>query len=258
MAFPSSDVSIPVGHEKKTSTTQRHPLGTRGVSQDGNRIFRYAEIGATAIGGGLLVQTAVEVGGSSNITGLNVVSASSGSNEIQVIPQHASSKNTYAEGYLISETSPNVALYQIRRAIGAADAHGDFTSGAAATIKLHPNDVLRDAFTSGTHTVGLSRNPYKGLIVAPATTPTGAIVGATPNDMAASVFGWVQTWGWAALHTDTAPVASQPLIYTGSSAGKAILATSALNDIDAPVVAWSITAGAGADAYNRVFLRISA
>lgn len=258
MAFPASDVSLTLGAEKETTTTQRHRLGTRGVGQDGERIYRYAQIGASAIGAGLLVQSPVAVGASSNMSGLAVISASSGATTLQVIPQHASTKNTYADGWLLSETSPNVGLYALPSAkSNTIDVHGTFTSGVAAELNLSPNDALKQAFTSGTHTVGLRRNLYKGVVVQP-TTATGVPVGVTTVDVLANVFGWVQTWGPCMLNLDTAGVAGAELLFTGTSAGHAVAATTVADVVDNPVVAWAITGGAGADAYNQVYLRIAA
>ena len=251
MAFPAGVVNIPTGQEKVTTTAQRRRLGTRGISEDGERIFRYGRLGGTAIEGGKLVQSAATIGASSNVAGLATVTASSGATTVSLIPQHASTSQSYIDGYLTVGTTPAVAVYRI------ASQPTAFTSGAVATIQLHPHDELRQAWTSGTTTVGLRQNLYLNLVVAPATTLTGAIVGCTAIAMAANTYGWFQTWGAAMLNVDAAVVAGNPIIYQGASAGNGTPQTSALNDIAFPTVAWALTTGAGADTNTMVFLRIS-
>ena len=250
MSFPAGVVNIPIGQEKVTTTTQRRRLGTRGVSEDGNAIYRYAR-NSVAIEGGKLVQSAATIGASSNVAALATVTASSGATTVQVIPQHASTSQSYIDGYLTVGTTPAVAVYRI------ASQPTAFTSGAAATIQLHPHDELRQAWTSGTTTVGLRQNLYLNVIVAPATTLTGAIVGCTTAAMAANTYGWIQTWGPAMLNVDAALIAGLPIVYGGASAGNGTPATTVVQDVVAPVVAWALTAGAGADTNGLVFLRIS-
>ena len=249
MSFPVT-VGLTYGMEKLTETTQRRPLGTRGVLPDG-RIFYYAQAGATALGAGDVVQTKVSPGASVHVAGLAVTgAATTGVTTLSVVVATTpATKDQYADGYVTIDTSPGQAMYRIK-------SHPAVASGGTVELKLDPNDPLREALTSGTTTVGLRENPYASVIAVPATTPTGAAVGVTPISVGVGAFFWAQTYGPAILNTDTAPVAGRNVVIPGASAGSVLAATTAAADVASQVIGYAQTAGAGADKYNLIFLTI--
>lgn len=244
MSFPVT-VGLNEGDQLVTSTNANlRALGTKGVTPDG-KIFRWALNGSVALQGGVLVQGAPP--NASQDAGLAIVNATTtGVSSLSITTQAATTLNQYRDGYLTVDTSPGQALFQI-----ASNSSG--ASGTNIEVKFKNEAKIREAMTSGTTTVGLYESPYRNTIVAP-TTITGPVVGVSPGAVDSAVYYWAQTGGWALVNADTAPAVNTSLIFGGTSAGHLNVQTSALNDIPEFEIARSVTAGAGADAYNFVQL----
>ena len=255
MSFPVT-VGLAFGDEKVTSTTKIRRLGTRGVLPDG-RVFRWALNGGTAIEAGHVVQSGVVIGASVHANGLTIVNATAtGVSTITVLMATTNvAADYYADGYLTVDTSPGQGMYVVKsNTVAASAANSEFTL----------QEKIRTAMTSGTTLVGFRANPYASVIIAPATTLTGALVGVTPVAMAIGAFGWLQTWGHALVNTDSAPIAGQRLVYVGASAGNLdVQSTGSAGTAEAesqsalPTIGIATTAGAGADKYNFIFLTIA-
>tara|TARA_R100000687_G_scaffold78464_1_gene71859 strand:+ start:898 stop:1644 length:747 start_codon:yes stop_codon:yes gene_type:complete len=214
MAFPGV-LYGKYGWEKVETSTQRHPLGTAMVFQDGRR-FRYAENGGTAIGEGLLVQTEAVVANHDEDL-VVATSASVGDTGISVtLGGTAAAVNIYKEGYIfinipVSSTSPH-EFYKIK-------SHLAIGSGGTGTINIDEEDGFHTAITAGTDTVGLIKSPYKDVIVQP-TTLTGTCVGVTVNSFTADYFGWIQTAGVSVGKIDGTPAVNTLVSASTNHAGQ--------------------------------------
>ena len=71
------------------------------------------------------------------------------------------------------------------------------SSAAGLVGTLDEEDGLSIALTTSS-LVGLTYNMYDSVIVQP-TTLTNIIAGVSPTTMTASYYGWLQTWGYAAV-----------------------------------------------------------
>jgi len=226
-------------------------LGTRGVLPDG-RVFYYAQAGAAALVAGACVQTKVAHGASVHHAGLAVVNATAtGVNtlSITVVTTNAT-RDQYADGYVVVDTSPGQQMWKVQ-------SHPAIASAATGKFTFYPDDVVVDALTSGTTVVGLRENPYASTIVAP-TTATGLVVGVPQVAVAAGSFFWAQTYGPGMVNADTAPVAGQPVVSPGGTAGHVLAATTATAlELSQPIGIAQTGAG-GADDYAYIFLTIRA
>lgn len=165
-----------------SSATQAHPLGTRGYTKDGRR-FRYAQCGGTATVAGSMYQSAAPL---ANHLANTPPAVAIGATSFTYTPgATAGAANLYAEGYLQVDTTPgNGYTYQV-------SGHAAIVSATAFTLNLV--DPIQVALTTSSR-VGLIANPFKNVIVA-ATTVTAPVVGGAPCVIAASEYGWLQTWG---------------------------------------------------------------
>ena len=254
MAFPYT-VALKYGKEKVTTTGKKHPLGTRGVLPDG-RVYRYAVNGGAAVESSELLQAAVEPNSSGLTNALDVVGgATTGVTTLSVVTAvvtpTALAANYFAGGYLTVDTSPGQGMYRIK-------SHAAFTSAAAGNqITFEEDDVIREALTSGTSKVGLRRNPYSSVVVAP-TTATHIAVGVSPVAVAASVYFWAQTWGFCTVNADTAPVVGQKMVWPGASAGAVLAATTVTALALSAPIGWATTEAGGADkAGTYIYLTIA-
>jgi hypothetical protein len=200
MAFPNTISGI-YGWEKQQTSDQRHKLGTEMAFVDGRK-FRYVENGGSGISEGLL--TASEAPAGNHDEDLVVATTAAGSTTVAVtLGATAAAKNLYAEGYLfinvpILATSANPhEMYRIKD-------HAVVLSAGVLTANLEEPDGLVTAITNGTETVGLIKNPYKDIVVAPAAV-AGRFVGVTCRSLTADYFGWIQVAGLAVVAMDGTP-----------------------------------------------------
>jgi hypothetical protein len=70
--------------------------------------------------------------------------------------------------------------------------------------------------TNGTHLAGLAVNTYSNVIISP-TTVTNMAVGVAPRLLTTEYFGWLQTWGEAAVLTNAAGVVGEHVRVGGAS-----------------------------------------
>ena len=206
MSFPDFVTGM-AGWEKVTTSSKKHPLGTKMVIRD--RTFRYVEAAGTEIGEGLTVdgQAAVTtqdddlaVATTAAAGAISVSITLGGSNNLE--------KNEYQDGYIFNNTAAGTAALMYRIKSHAYSAHS-----TAVTINLDEPDGLVNAWTAGTDVVGLIGSPWKDIVVAPTTT-IGMTVGLTCNTIPASYYGWVQTAGPALAMIDAA---------SGTAVGSALM-----------------------------------
>jgi len=181
------------GDEKDTGTTQLHALGSRMHLPDG-RIYRYGQTDGAQTAGAIC-QSAVGV--ANHDMDLAVNTASVGDKSLSVtLGGTAATEDQYKDGYVYVNGQTGAGhIYKIRQ-------HDAINSSAAGTINLYDGDAIAVAFEAAT-LVGLVKNPYKDFIVYPTTT-TGHAVGVAATDFDDDDFGWLQTWGPAAVLCDVA------------------------------------------------------
>lgn len=242
-----TEVGMASGDEKFTSSAAKErALGTIGQTEDGRR-FRWFKNGGTALTAGKLVQSAAA--NSSQDAALVVTAGVAvGAYTVPVTVQATVTRDQYKGGFLTVEGAPGVGMYKVAGNPAAS-------SGATINITLAPNDPIIGTALSTASTVGLRSSPYSGVIVTP-TTVTGAILGVTTCSVSANFYGWMQEGDFGFLHTDIAPAVNTSLMFGGTSAGNANARSSALNDVPEITVADSVDAGAGADAFNFVRLKL--
>lgn len=212
MSFPGV-IHGQEGEQFNSYTTQRWPLGTMLLLQDGRR-FRFGKNGAGAATAGLLFQSEVPDG---NFDTLAVPAATSttgtaGTRKVKItLPAASVAKNLWAEGYLVTEA-----------AAGAGE-------GYAYKVVSHPasagsEDIVVDIATPLKHTLTTSdkatmiKHPGGDVIVHPAP-PTAALYGVAAGAIAASSYGWFAVGGVQPVLVVGTHVIGGGLIATGTVTG---------------------------------------
>ncbi len=198
-----------------SSSTQQHPLGTRGVSPDG-RVFRYALAGATDLIPGTCVQSAVVVAGHQLLAVNTTSQVAVGGSAVSVTAGSTVVANYYQEGYLVIASGAGAGfMYQL-------DSHAAVSTGATGLFNFYtPTDAntLVTAITT-TSVLTLVANPYKGVVIVPATTATGIIMGVATYVVTAAQYGWIQTWGICAVEAVGAFAMGQMLNGISATSGQ--------------------------------------
>ena len=83
-------------------------------------------------------------------------------------------------------------------------------------LTLDEEDGIVTALTNGTHLAGLAVNTYSNVIISP-TTVTNMAVGVAPRGLTTDYYGWLQTWGEAAVLANAAGVVGQHIRVGGAS-----------------------------------------
>ena len=224
-----------------SSTTKMHPLGTRAYTADGRR-FRYAQVGATDTVAGSLYQSAAPI---ANHLANTPPAVAIGAKSFSYTPgATAGAENLYAEGYLQVDTTPgNGYMYQV-------SGHAAISASTAFTLNLV--DAIQVALTTSSR-VGLIHNLCKNVIVCP-TTKTAAVVGVAPCVIATTAYGWLQTWGPAAVLVNGTPAVTAPVINSATTAGAVDVWTAAAQPTSSLVGEMMQVGVSGKN--NAVFLKI--
>ena len=196
------------------SATQLFPLGTTLVY--GNNVYRYVEIGGTAVTAGKLLQQPAVVSDHANMAataavaaGETAISVETGGTDITL--------NQYAGGYLwVNDVNGEGQMLRVK----SNPAH-DHSADPSIVITCY--DALATALTTNSQ-LTLLADPSNDLIVAPAT-ETGALMGATVIDLTADYFGWAVISGPAALLTVGTLVVGNAAVRSGGTAGGVAPAT---------------------------------
>lgn len=225
-----------------SSTTQLHPLGTRGYTSDGRR-FRYAQIGAVDTVAGSLYQGAVPL---ANHLANTPPAVAIGAKSFTYTPgATAGAANLYAEGYLQVDTTPgNGYTYQV-------SGHAAITSATAFTLYLV--DPIQVALTTSSR-VGLLPNSFKNVVVTP-TTNTAAVQGWAPAIVATTAYGWLHTWGPVSALINGTPAITAPVVNSATTAGAVDKWTTAAADVAVTPVGFMLQVGVSAKC-NFVMARL--
>jgi hypothetical protein len=209
----SPDAVIAARNLFSSSATQEHNLGERFTTSDG-RVFRYCKAGAAALVVGNVIQAPAEI---ANHQQLTPVAAAVGAVQIvAALGATAATANQYAGGWAIIDTTPGLGYAYPISGHAAVDASGNIT------LNLERDSPIQVALTT-TSRVSLQANPYNGVIQAPVTTLTGAVVGAAVYPIAIGEYGWLQTHGPGALLIGGTPGPGTAIVSPGTSAGMAVV-----------------------------------
>lgn len=178
----------------ESSSTQKHPLGSRGCTPDG-RVFRYVLAGAVDLIAGTVIQSPADIAGGHTLTLNTTTQTGIGASALSMTCASSIAANFYREGYAIIASSAGAGyMYQL-------DSHAAVSTGATGLFPFYaPLDAntLVTAITTTT-TVTLTPNKYAGVVIVPAATATGLVVGVATYVITAAQYGWIQTWGPCAV-----------------------------------------------------------
>lgn len=187
-----------------TGATQYFSKGTRFQDVWG-RVFRYVEFGGT-IAQNSLVQAEAPDGDHDDI---DIVAAVAGDTSVVTTTTITVLVNEYAGGWLFSELLVSGHAYPI-------SSHAAFTT-AAATFNLWY--AIQVAIAADAD-VSLVKSQYSEVIIAPHSTPTGALVGVCAGSGAGDGdFGWVQTRGLCKVLTNGTVVVGEPVTLGSTTDG---------------------------------------
>lgn len=194
-----------------SSATQVHPLGF--LATDGfGRYFRYAKAGASALVVGNVIQAPAQITTHDQLT---PAAAAIGATQITVTldATNDATENYYAGGLAIIDTTPGLGYsYPISgHPLIAASASGVFKLGLPIQVALTTSSR-----------VTLTPNRYRGVIQAPVTTLTGAVVGAAVYPIAASEFGWIGVSGTFGTLIAGTPAVGSIVTSPGTAAGAVV------------------------------------
>lgn len=188
MSFPNT-IYGKRGWEKKLTSTQRHKLGTRMAFANG-KVFRYCLVGGTEIAAGRIAQAPATVAAHDMDLAVSEAAAA-GATTVTVGTSLTVTKDQYKEGLMyVNDAAGEGTTYDVKS--------NTAVSGAAGlVVTLDEEDGLSIALTTSS-LVGLTYSMYDQVIVQP-TTLTNIIAGVSPTTMTADYYGWLQTWGYAAV-----------------------------------------------------------
>ena len=260
MAYPTV-IYGPEGEQFNNYDSKRWPLGTRMVLQDGRK-YVFAKAGGTALATGKVQQS--EVPDPDHDT-LAVQAASAiGSRSLSLTNgSDAIAANDYEDGSAITEAVAGAAegyLLKIDMTHDALDA------STTVSLPLAPGYGLPLAIVAGSDTITLCKNPYDDVIVCPAP-PEALVVGIACSPVPIANWGWLQTWGPAAVLITGTEVIGGRVSASGTVTNTtgAVEATGVLITATNPTVAqmteilevgWCMEV-APDTGYGHVFLKIS-
>jgi len=231
------------------TSAQRLPLGTRMVTADG-RVYRYAKAGALDLAIGKLMQECVVA--TDHLKDLVPAAAVIGATAV-TLTNGASTTITadlYKEGYLfVNNEAGEGQICKIK-------SHPAIAVNVAGVITLEDEDALTVALTTASR-IGLRKNAYDGALINP-TTATGIPIGVTPGAIAATRYGWLQTWGPCNVLTNGAVLVGKTVSPGGTTPGSVDVypLNSGDNNGQEPVVGYVMSVGATTE-YSLVFLTLA-
>jgi hypothetical protein len=205
-----------------SSTSPSDPpyvLGQAAYGRDGT-VFHYCQAGASALVAGNVIQSPAQIANHLNMAPSATVAV--GATTMTLTPgATGGAANLYQDGTLIVSTTPGLGqTFRVR-------SHAAITASTAFDIFLYSDDAVAVQLTT-TSRLDLQQNVYKGVIQAPVTTLTGAIVGVAPYAIAATEYGWLQTWGPCGVLIDGTPAVGMAVSSPAAVAGGAAINSSTL------------------------------
>ena len=198
MAYPLV-VYGPEGEQFNNYSAARWPLGTRMSLQDGRR-FAFCKAGSgAALATGKIQQSEVPDGDHDTLA---VVSGAVNARTIVLTNgSGAIAEDLYADGIAITEAAAGASEGYLLKVDLSHDALGASTS---VTLPLAAGYGLPIALNTS-DTITLMKNPYDDVIIS-AAPPVALILGVATSPVPLSNWGWLQTWGPAAVLVDNTQV----------------------------------------------------
>ncbi len=195
MSFPN----IIFGSEAElwhNSSGETVPVGSLMIIEDG-RTFRFTEIAAsvTTVVNGLL-QAEVHT---TDQSGEDIGTIAAGETVLTAVGSTSSnvSATEYANGYIYTDNATTLPMVRIKSTTA-------ITAGSTGSVTLyHPTPTI---IASG-NTVSYIKNPWRDVILKPASAETAPVIGINKVVITADQFGWVQTSGPTTALYDTATTA---------------------------------------------------
>ena len=199
------------------SATQLFPLGS--TLDWGDRVFKYAQVDG-AITAGLCVQQPVIVANHTQMSATAAYAITTSETTVISIETVGTdlTANQYQEGYLyVNDGTGQGQSWKVK----SHPAH-DHSDDASCEITVY-GKVSTALVASGTSQLSLMENPYKDVIVAPAT-ETGSVVGVTVIDMTDDYYGWIQTKGPKAVLAASTLVIGHNAVRNDTTTAGAVMA----------------------------------
>jgi len=192
-----------------SGASQLFPIGSKLLY--GNTTYRYCKMAATAVTAGKCVTHAASIAHHFDLAPTADVAAGETAISVETAGDTDITLNQYAGGYLyINDGAGEGQMLRIR----SNPAH-DHSSDPSIVITTY--DDLATAITASSSTrITLIADPLSALIVQAATT-TGATMGVTVVDMAASHFGWMAVSGPQAVLTSGTLVVGNHAVPLGAA-----------------------------------------
>lgn len=227
----------------EVTSEKLHTLGKVGMTADGRK-FKYAKAGATLLAAGKL---AVAADADANVVNKAVTAAAAiGSKEVKFTAGGAVSADAYADGMLqVNDATGEGYTYRI-----VGNTAG--TAGNSYAVVVRLAEPIQAALVATTSEISLYKNDFDGLVIS-AVDQADLPVGVPVVPIAAGSYGWVQTFGIAAVLADEAVTRGQTVTIGTGVAG----AVEAADLIGEPAI--GIAAQALIDTeYSPVFLTLGA
>lgn len=190
MSYPAF-LNAVEGEQFNNYDSKRWPLGTRMVLQDGRR-YVFAKAGATALATGKVQQSEVPdpdhdtlavLSGAANA---RLISFTNGSDAVEA--------DLYADGSVVTEAAAGASEgYLLKVDIS----HDSQAASTGVEIPLAAGSGLPIALNTS-DTITLCKNPYDDVIIS-AAPPVALILGVACSPIPIANWGWLQTWGPAAV-----------------------------------------------------------
>lgn len=180
-----------------SSATQQHALGTRGYTPDG-KAYRYVLVGAVDLIPGTCIQSPAVFAGHQQqavSTTAPISQTAIGGSAISITCASCVAVNYYQEGYVMIGSGAGAGfMYQL-------DAHPAVSTGATGTFNFYTPLDANTLVTAihATSVITLVPNKYRSVIIVPATTATGLVIGVATYVITTLQYGWIQTWGLCAV-----------------------------------------------------------
>ena len=202
------------GEQFNNYDARRWPLGTRMVLQDGRR-YAFAEAGGTALVTGKIQQSEVPdpdhdtlavVSGAQYARTINITN---GSDVIEA--------DLYADGYAITEAAAGASEgYMLK----VEQTHDELAASTTVALPLAAGYGLPITLDTN-DTITLIKNPYADVIIS-AAPPVALILGVATSPVPAAEFGWIQTWGPAAVLIDDTVVIGGRVSVAGTAGNSTV------------------------------------
>jgi hypothetical protein len=195
MSFPN----VVFGSEGElwhNSSGETVPVGTLMIIEDGRK-FRFTEIasGVTTVVNGLLqaeVHTTDQSGEAIDTLAAGVTALTSVGSTSSAV-----AADEYINGYIYTDNATTLPAMRIKD-------NAAITAGSTGTITLyHPTPTA----IAAANTVSYIKNPWRDVILKPASAETAPAIGINKVVITADQFGWVQTAGPVAALYDSSTTA---------------------------------------------------